>query len=210
MKAGGEVGENSFYMPNANQIRSPLRKKVATDAVVTGRHDRLLCRVPIDDDRSLAFTVDMAHITGTMAEEYRRVVEQKKLEEAAPPFDLAECILAGKLTLADVKARVPTYSLSHIEDYISLVGQGPIADREHEHLGRMDVGVILLRKLWERELRALAEGRSPRNRSGEIGLRCGLYSYRFDSETVRSSCSTLTVVGRNEQVCRPLRGAGDM
>jgi hypothetical protein len=31
----------------------------------------------------------MAHITGTMAEEYRRVVEQKKLEEAAPPFDLA-------------------------------------------------------------------------------------------------------------------------
>jgi hypothetical protein len=33
---------------------------------------------------------------------------------------------------------------------------------------------------------------------GTIGLRSGLYPYRFDSETVRSSGCTLTVVGRNE------------
>jgi 5,5'-dehydrodivanillate O-demethylase len=37
--------------------------------------------------------------------------------------------------------------------------QGAIADRQHEHLGHMDAGVILLRKLWERELAALAAGR---------------------------------------------------
>ena len=42
------------------------------------------------------------------------------------------------------------------------------------------------------------------------GLRDGLSPYGFDSETVRSSGCKLTVVGRNEQVCRPLRGAGDM
>jgi hypothetical protein len=41
-------------------------------------------------------------------------------------------------------------------------------------------------------------------------LLSGLYSYRFDSETVRSSGCTLTVVGGNEQVCRPLRGARDV
>jgi 5,5'-dehydrodivanillate O-demethylase len=34
-----------------------------------------------------------------------------------------------------------------------------IADRERERLGRSDKAVILLRKIWERELRALAEGR---------------------------------------------------
>ena len=28
----------------------------------------------------------------------------------------------------------------------------------NEHLGRSDTGVILLRKIWERELCALAEG----------------------------------------------------
>src|SRR5256885_10422147 len=42
---------------------------------------------------------------------------------------------------------------------ISQWGQGTIRDREHERLGRSDRGVILLRGLWDRELRALAEGR---------------------------------------------------
>ena len=38
------------------------------------------------------------------------------------------------------------------------VGQGRLANRQQERLGRSDVGVILLRRLWQRELRALAEG----------------------------------------------------
>jgi len=37
-----------------------------------------------------------------------------------------------------------------------------------------------------------------------------LYSYRFDSESVRSGGCTLTIVGGNEQVRRPFRGAGHM
>jgi 5,5'-dehydrodivanillate O-demethylase len=39
------------------------------------------------------------------------------------------------------------------------MGQGPIADRENDHLGQSDVGVILIRKLWREELRALANGK---------------------------------------------------
>ena len=39
------------------------------------------------------------------------------------------------------------------------MGQGPIADRAQERLGRTDARSILVRKLWARELRALAEGR---------------------------------------------------
>jgi len=46
-----------------------------------------------------------------------------------------------------------------VEDYVAQVGQGSIADHADYHLGRNDVVVILLRKLWERELRALAEGK---------------------------------------------------
>jgi 5,5'-dehydrodivanillate O-demethylase len=42
---------------------------------------------------------------------------------------------------------------------VSQWGQGVIRDREHERLGRSDKGVILLRGLFDRELRALAEGR---------------------------------------------------
>ncbi len=39
------------------------------------------------------------------------------------------------------------------------VGQGARQDLPEEHLGRMDIGVFLLRKIWQRELKALAEGR---------------------------------------------------
>jgi 5,5'-dehydrodivanillate O-demethylase len=46
-----------------------------------------------------------------------------------------------------------------IEDEIAQRGQGVIADRNREHLGRSDSGVILLRRIWQRELRALAEGK---------------------------------------------------
>ena len=157
-KSGGEARDNSFYMPNVNHVRSALRKRVTPDAVFNGQHHRLLWRVPVDDQHCLAFTVDMASVADGGAEAYRKIIEQKKLEEAVPQFDLAECILAGKIRLEDIVQRVPTYNLSHIEDYVSMVGQGAIADREHEHLGRMDAGVILLRKLWQRELAALAGG----------------------------------------------------
>jgi hypothetical protein len=38
-------------------------------------------------------------------------------------------------------------------------GQGRIAERGHERLGRSDAGIILWRKILARELRAIAEGR---------------------------------------------------
>jgi hypothetical protein len=42
-------------------------------------------------------------------------------------------------------------------------GQGRIADREHERLGRSDTAIILWRKILARELRAVAEGRPGKN-----------------------------------------------
>lgn len=60
----------------------------------------------------------------------------------------------------DVKGRP---DIVGIQDYVSQVGQGVIADRESERLGRSDVGIIILRKLWSAELRALAEGKALRH-----------------------------------------------
>jgi hypothetical protein len=69
-------------------------------------------------------------------------------------------VLAGKLDFKDLeKLTNDKISLIHAQDYVSQAGQGIVADRTQEHLGRSDVGVILFRKIWERELRALAEGR---------------------------------------------------
>jgi hypothetical protein len=38
------------------------------------------------------------------------------------------------------------------------MGQGLIADRDSEHLGRGDVGVVAIRRLWTREIGAFLKG----------------------------------------------------
>jgi len=69
-------------------------------------------------------------------------------------------VLSGKVRFQDLdKHFQDKIALVHTQDYVSQVGQGSIADRNQEHLGRSDLGIILFRKIWERELRALAEGR---------------------------------------------------
>ena len=53
--------------------------------------------------------------------------------------------------------------LVRLQDDVAQVGQGLIADREGERLGRADVGVIAIRRLWARELNAFIEGRPLKN-----------------------------------------------
>ena len=45
------------------------------------------------------------------------------------------------------------------QDYLAQRGQGRIANREDELLGRSDLGVVTLRRLFWRELEALRDGR---------------------------------------------------
>jgi 5,5'-dehydrodivanillate O-demethylase oxygenase subunit len=74
--------------------------------------------------------------------------------------DAGQAVLTGKLDFVDLeKLTNDKISLIHAQDYVSQAGQGIIVDRTQEHLGKSDIGVILFRKIWERELRAFAEGR---------------------------------------------------
>jgi len=66
-------------------------------------------------------------------------------------------VLKGRLHLNDIDPNRTDYVM--FEDEIAQTGQGSVPDRSDEHLGRSDAGVILLRKIWERELRAFAAGR---------------------------------------------------
>lgn len=72
---------------------------------------------------------------------------------------MAEAILAGKMRVEDMDPEFSTYKQFWIEDYVTQVGQGVIADRTQERLGRTDVRTVLKRRIWQRELKALAEGR---------------------------------------------------
>jgi 5,5'-dehydrodivanillate O-demethylase len=49
--------------------------------------------------------------------------------------------------------------LAVIEDVVAQGGQGRTANRAAERLGRSDVGIVAMRRLWSREMRAIAEGR---------------------------------------------------
>lgn len=148
-----------FHMPITNQSRSQARVEGTLEDAARLWVDRLFWRVPVDDDNCASFVVDRVPLTGKEGEAYR---ERRRVAEEAQTVSLnqtAEDILAGKMTLADVDKGLSSYKLFWIEDYVVQVGQGPREQRPEEHLGRMDVGVFLLRKIWERELRALAQGR---------------------------------------------------
>ena len=53
---------------------------------------------------------------------------------------------------------------SHVinQDTVAWVGQGAVADREHEHLRRSDAGVVMFRNQLLADINAVAEGRDPK------------------------------------------------
>jgi 5,5'-dehydrodivanillate O-demethylase oxygenase subunit len=50
-------------------------------------------------------------------------------------------------------------ALTPAQDYLAIMGQGTIADRENEFLGESDAGIVLLRRLLWRELDTMRNGK---------------------------------------------------
>jgi 5,5'-dehydrodivanillate O-demethylase len=120
--------------------------------------DRFLWRVPIENDRCLGLGVDIVHLVNEDAKQ--KFLDFSSGAEADGPshIELGESVLRGKAKTKNMTG-ADNYELTRIEDYVAQVGQGAIADHNQFHLGRNDTVVILFRKIWERELRALAEGK---------------------------------------------------
>ncbi|HLH23016.1 MAG TPA: Rieske (2Fe-2S) protein, partial [Chloroflexota bacterium] len=149
IRSNGVVRYLQYGMPNVLHIKG------SPNDGDSGWVDALSWRVPIDDVTHHSCNVNLVHVTGAAAERYRQ-----RRREPAPPGaavnDLAAAVLRSELHTDDLKGHP---AIVNIQDTVAQAGQGAIADREHERLGRSDVAVILLRKLWARELAALAEGR---------------------------------------------------
>ena len=140
-----------FGMPNINFINGQV-----VDPVIK-RADVLVFKVPVDDENHIHFEVRAIALTDERGREW--IEERRKLRAKAERDrpELVRAILAGKLRLSDVDPNRIDFVM--LEDEVAQTGQGTIATRSNEHLGRSDRGVFLLRKIWERELRNLAEGR---------------------------------------------------
>jgi 5,5'-dehydrodivanillate O-demethylase len=145
-----------YHMPLANQNSEAASLHRGDVDGGRGRNKRISWRVPVDDGNTVSFSVNLMQIT---PDEYARYRERRDTVAKVSPEAAADAILAGKLREEDIESTWPRPALFSVEDYVTQVGQGPVAPREHDRLGQIDQGVILLRKIWERELRALAEGR---------------------------------------------------
>lgn len=95
--------------------------------------------VPVDDVHTLFIgaTAIPEHLTGSV----RKDIAGRTMAADAGPY-----LLSGDQRPASVTE----------EDYVAIVGQGRVADRVNERLGRSDVGIVELRRLWQEAL----DGRS--------------------------------------------------
>ena len=110
-------------------------------------------RIPIDDESHIAFNVWL-HPPGSQSQAARKLPSDAPLAGMTLQ-EIGAAFRRGELTHADIKGHPAEV---FIQDDIIQVGQGAIADRVHERLGRSDVGVVMIRRLWLRELEALETG----------------------------------------------------
>ena len=81
------------------------------------------------------------------------VREGRKYLAQLPPVDeVVRAVLSGRERWEDIEER-PDQVL--IEDGIVLLGQGVLPDRSLNRLGSSDAAIILLRRLYARELAAI-------------------------------------------------------
>lgn len=133
----------------------------SSDAGESEGRDQFAWRVPIDDLTHRSFNVSHIHATGEAAERYREKMQRRQGPAGAPSAnELARRVLQGEIHVDELGERP---DVINIQDAVAQAGQGQIPDRASDRLGRSDELIILLRKIWLRELSALAEGRPPKS-----------------------------------------------
>ncbi len=128
-----------FSLPNLLEFQTPVSERV-------GWRNHLVWRVPIDDGRCASFVVTLVPADVPDAASYRLDAPIRMPFAPTETARLGEEVLAGRVTLGSLSSR----SLTEVEDYVALVGQGSAGDRAHEALGRLDAPVVALRRRWRR------------------------------------------------------------
>jgi 5,5'-dehydrodivanillate O-demethylase len=157
-RANGKVRRSLHYMPNVTRVLVP---PVAGMDGVGGWVEIFFSFTPIDDENHLWLITSNVSVSGAEADAFRakRAEYHRRIAEARPAKDLAVELMAGQHTYAQMQHP----DLVIVQDIAVQAGQGTIADRQHERLGKSDAAIIQWRKILARELRAEAEGRPVKN-----------------------------------------------
>lgn len=108
--------------------------------------------VPNDDTSTTRFYLHC--VQSTTPEADAEVREHFKKYAGYAPINHHDELFQGAPMPED-----PIIQITSAQDYLAIVGQGPITDRTRELLGKSDIGIAKLRRLFFRELDALREGR---------------------------------------------------
>ena len=133
-----------------------------------GWQESLFWWVPVDDKRHIQFSLHRVPAMGAAAERIKQRRAARRSTIDLSHQDVCEDILAGRLGINDVDAS--RVDLVRLQDDVAQIGQGRLMDRTGERLGRGDIGVSTIRKLWARETKALAEGASLKNWTRPAGF----------------------------------------
>jgi 5,5'-dehydrodivanillate O-demethylase oxygenase subunit len=152
VRPDGEKRVQQFGMPNIFYMTA-----LPTDPEI-GWQESVFWWVPIDDENHMQFSIHRVPATGAAADAIHARRQKRRSDIDQRHQDVCATILAGELSLADIDAQ--RVDLVRLQDDLAQVGQGIIADRSAERLGRGDVGVVAIRKLWHRELTALQTDRA--------------------------------------------------
>jgi len=161
-RTDGRERVQQFGMPNVFYMTA-----LPTETDVDWQ-ESLFWWVPIDDESHMQFSLHRVPIEGEAATRFKARRKQRRSGIDQAHQDLCDSILAGRTRLQDVdRTRV---DLVRLQDDIAQVGQGTFASSNPERLGRADIGVIAIRKLYRRELESMLAGRTLKNWQRPAGL----------------------------------------
>lgn len=122
-----------------------------------GQPDVLRWVVPVDDEHNRDFSVFRIGDEANRRHQEARASSYTETSDRAA--ELTQRILVGELRIEDVERAEQQATITNVQDSIAQVGMGPISERQYDRLGAADAGLTLRKQIFERELRALAEGR---------------------------------------------------
>jgi 5,5'-dehydrodivanillate O-demethylase len=145
-RSESNVRVSDWAFPNNNHIVTPGRNKEAAWV------HRGVWNVPLDDTHT--YKVGVYAIPSTTPEEDRATLEHFEKYSDYNPADHHDALFIDKAWPED-----HSLQLTPAQDYVAIMGQGAVVDRSQEWLGKSDAGIVLLRKIFWREMEAMRNGR---------------------------------------------------
>jgi 5,5'-dehydrodivanillate O-demethylase oxygenase subunit len=185
-ESDGKLFVSQFGMPNMLQLATlPVDPEI-------GWLESIFWWVPIDDESHLQFSLHRVPATGDTAKRAHERRQARRQEIDLAHQDIAEEILGGRMRLADVDPK--RCDVIRLQDDVALVGQGRIVDRRHDLLGTSDVGVAMVRRTWQRELRAFADGRPQKAWRKTPAIRPAVWGLGADPNQATDTAATPQIV----------------